>query len=139
MHGSPLLRTLGVVAILLLTAFPLWKLTHPRAASIPIVSSTVTAQTKVEIGLIFVKPPKAFQLLHLGQMIWESRSPAETATQVFDMDFPKEGIDLEIKASWPEGTKVSAVQVSVTPGTRDPIRKSAWGQSTLDEVLTFHE
>ena len=55
------------------------------------------------------------------------------------MEFPKEGIDLEIKAQWPSGTDVSAVRVAITQGNQESIEKSAWGRATLDEVLTFHE
>ena len=137
MHGSPISRTLIVVVVLMFTAFPLWKLTHPALVHVPVVSAAAAAKIKLEIGLTFVKAPIQFQLLHLGKVIWESQSPADTESKAFDLEFPKEGIDLEIKATWPEGTQVSAVQVSVAPGVRDPIQKSAWGQASLDEVLTF--
>ena len=139
MHGSPLLRSVLMIVALLLTAFPLWNLTHksePRIAATTVVPSV---KTKVHIDLTFVHPPTQFQLLQFGKTIWEKQSPGTKEGKEFEMEFPKEGIDLEIKAQWPSGTDVSAVRVAITQGNQESIEKSAWGRATLDEVLTFHE
>ena len=125
------------VMALLLTAIPLWNLTHKKEKKIALIELAALAKTQVKIDLIFVQPPVQFQVLQFGKIIWENQSPTETAAKEFEIEFPKEGIDLEIKASWPVETKISAVKMTVTPGTLEPIEKSAWGKASLDEVLTF--
>ena len=139
MRGSPLLRTLVVLLILLGTAVPLWKLTHKTEAAAAIEDSTPAAKSNIHIELTFSRAPAEFQLLHLGKVIWEAKSPGETVRKDFALEFPKEGIDLEIKAAWPPGAAASAVRVSVTPGNGNAIEKSAWGAVSVDEVLTFRD
>jgi len=128
-----------MVVILLLTALPLWNLTHQTESALPPADIIIPAKIKTRIDLTFVQVPVEFQLLQFGKVIWKSESPVATIGKEFEIEFPKEGIDLEIKAAWPVGTEVSAVRVTVTPGDQEPIEKSAWGQASLDEVLTFHE
>ena len=139
MRGSPLLRTLGVLLVLMLTALPVWKLTHKTEAQSVIAPVPTAAKTEVKVELTFAHVPSEFQLLHLGKVIWKAGSPGESVSKVFEMEFPREGIELEIKAAWPTGTPVSAVRVTVTPGNGAPLEKSAWGAGSVDEVLTFSE
>jgi hypothetical protein len=138
MRGSPLVRAILIISILLLAIFPLWKLTH-KVEALPAVDSTPAPKASVHIALTFAHAPSGFQLLHLGKVIWEAKSPGESAQKEFPMEFPKEGIDLEIKATWPVSSPLTAVRVSVTPGNGGAIEKTAWGNGGLDEVLTFRE
>jgi hypothetical protein len=139
MRGSPLLRTFVVLFILILAAFPIWKLTH-KAERVAVAEQEVSgAKRSVRVELAFAPAPAEFQLLHLGKIIWEAKSPGETAEKEFEMEFPKEGIDLEIKSAWASGASNGAVRVSVTPGDAGTIEKTAWGTGSVDEVLTFCE
>jgi len=139
MRGSPLLRTVIVILILILASIPIWKLTHKAKAVVAAPEAVHAAKTGVRVDLSFVRSPLEFQLLHLGKVIWEEKSPPEMIGKNFEMEFPKEGVDLEIKAAWTSGTPVAAVRVSITHGNGNPIQKSAWGTGSVDEVLTFCE
>ena len=140
MHGSPLLRTLVVVLLLSFAAVPLWRLTRARESG-GVVAATAepAAKSGVRIELAFAHPPSGFQVTHLGKVIWESQTPGASARKDFKMEFPKEGIDLGIKATWPAGTPLTAVRVNVTPEGGNPLQQTAWGTGTMDEVLTFHD
>jgi hypothetical protein len=137
MRGSPVLRAIVVVIVMLLAGIPLWRLTHTVAAPMEETPSAPKASSSVSLELTFAHPPSDFQILHLGKVIWEGKEPGETAHQTVAMEFPKEGIDLEIKANWPAGTPLTAVRLTVTRGDDNPIEKTVWGQGNLDEVLTF--
>lgn len=139
MRGSPLVRAILIIAVLLLAIFPLWKLTH-KAETVSVAADSAPApKASVHLELTFAHPPSEFQLLHLGKVIWEAKQPAESVQKDFAMEFPKEGIDLEIKAAWPASAPLTAVRVSVTPGNDNAIEKTAWGKGDLDEVLTFRQ
>jgi len=139
MRGAPLLRAVLVIIVLLLAAIPVWKLTHQAVASTESPGTPAsTAESPVGIELTFAHAPADFQVLHLGKVIWEGRQPGETMKKDFAMEFPKEGIDLEIKADWLPGTPPTAVRVTVTHGygTTD---QTAWGKDNVDAVLTFKD
>jgi hypothetical protein len=138
MRGSPLVRATLIIAILLLALIPLWKLTH-KAQAAAFADAAPAAKASVRVELTFAHAPSDFQILNLGKVIWEEKSPGETTQKNLAMEFPKEGIDLEVKATWPAATPLTAVRVCVTPGNDSAIEKSAWGKGTLDEVLTFRE
>ena len=54
------------------------------------------------------------------------------------MQFPKDGIDLEVKADWLPGTPLTAVRVTVTH-SYGSTEQSAWGKEKVDAVLTFKD
>jgi hypothetical protein len=139
MRGSPLLRAAAALAILLLAAIPVWKLTHQAAASLQISEPAgPAAESSATIELTFAHPPEDFQVLHLGKVVWDGRQPGLTMQKNFDLHFPADGIDLEIKANWLPGTPLTAVRVKVTHGYGS-IEQSAWGKGSVDAVLTFKD
>ena len=140
MRGSPVVRTIVIVAVLLLMAVPVWKLTHRAEASISVIISQATPSNRpsVNISLTFAHPASGFKLMHLGKEIWEGKNPERVVQKDFTMDFPVEGIDLELKAQWSDGTPLTAVRVSVVHGDSH-IERTVWGTGTLDEVLTFKD
>ena len=101
--------------------------------------SEPATKAPVHIALTFAHAPADFQVMYLGKVIWpgwEGKQPGETAQKDFSMEFPKEGIDLEIKAEWPPGTPATAVRVAVTHGY-GTTEQTAWGKDSVDTVLTF--
>jgi hypothetical protein len=137
MRGSPVFRAIVVIVLLLLAAIPLWRLTHAAGvASMDSAPVAPAAAARVHIELTFAHAPSGFQVLHLGKVIWEAKQSGETAQKDIPMEFPKEGIDLEIKADWPPATPLTAVRAVVTHG-ETPIEKTVWGRGSLDEVMTF--
>ncbi len=137
MRGWPLNRAVVVFLILLATSIPVWKLTHGDSAAAAQARPAPVSKESVHIALAFAHPPGGFQLIALGKTIWIGDGENKDLEKDFGMAFPKEGIDLEIKANWPPGTPLTAVRVSVTPDAGLPMERTAWGEGSLDEVLTF--
>jgi hypothetical protein len=72
-------------------------------------------------------------------VIWHGEANATSAATDVDLDFPAEGIDLVLDASWSE-TKPTAVRLQVTPPDGVPMAKMVWGDGTkASGVLTFTE
>lgn len=138
MRGSPLLRAIAVIAVLLLAAIPIWKMTHQAKASMDLVAlSPSSNESPVHIALAFAHAPEEFQVLYLGKEIWDGK-PGEPLEKDFSMEFPKEGIDLEVKAEWLPGTPLTAVRMTLTHnyGTSE---QTVWGKGNVDAVLTFKD
>src|SRR5579884_3662276 len=116
MRGSPLIRALLAFAALLLLGFPIWKITHPNAASAALENPNPAKNEKqnVKLQLTFAHPAAKVEVLYLGQSIWSEKNPAANIERVFSIEFPKEGIDLEIKAQWPPSTPATAIRAKLT-------------------------
>jgi hypothetical protein len=138
MRGSPLLRAVFVIIALLLAAIPVWELTHQARATMDSEASPPAAESAVRVSLTFAHPPLDFQVLYLGKVIWEGKQPAGDVQRDFEMEFPKEGIDLEVKAEWPPATPLTAVRVTVAHGYGST-DQTAWGKDNVDAVLTFKD
>ena len=70
--------------------------------------------------------------------MWEvTESEAmETGTETFLL-LPKEGVDLIVEAAWPEGTPLTALELTMEPEMRDSQSVVVWGEGDLEEVVTF--
>ena len=137
MRGSPLVQAALVVVGLLLLLFPLHSLTQQH--SVMVMPAATPHPTKhVQLALRSTAPFR-FQVLYLGQVVWEGAddSAEEETTKNLDIDFPKEGIDLAVDVTW--ATKVlAAAELSVTvDGTE--LHKTLWGQGSASDVVTFKE
>jgi len=93
--------------------------------------------TKVHLELTSTRVPFQFELLHLGKVIWSGDPAGNQVTTDVSMEFPKEGIDLELKGGWKDGESVAAVQLKVTSENGESAAKSVWGKKDFDEVLTI--
>lgn len=139
MHGSPLLRTITVVILLMLAGIPLWRMTHEAAAAsvIPTVAAP-EAQSTVHMEAGFAPKPLRFEVSYLGKTIWQSDLVTSlTARTDITMPYPKEGVDLEYKVVWPPGTAQCAARLSVAANDAEPVVKTLWGSDAVDDVLTF--
>jgi hypothetical protein len=139
MHGSPLLRTITVILLLLVAAIPLWRMTHEAAAAsvIPVASAPET-QTVVHLAVAFAQKPLRFEIRYLGKPIWQSDLVTSlTAEKDIAMPYPKEGVDLEYHVVWPAETPLCAARLSVAPNDAEPVEKTLWGTGDVDDVLSF--
>lgn len=137
MRGSPLFRAFFIILVLLLMAIPLWRLTHKAEAVMNVSTAPTAIKAPVHIQLTFAHEATGFQVLYLGKVIWEGKEPGLTEQKDFALEFPKEGIDLEIKAEWTPATPETAVRVTVTHNYGST-EQSAWAtKGSLDKVLTF--
>jgi hypothetical protein len=137
MRGSPLLRVLLVVIALLAVLWPLRSLTtHGTEGSPAISQKTPAAQSSVRLVLTSTTSPFTFEISHLGKTIWKGETTEGSIAREVNMTFPPEGIDLLLNARW-EGEKQTAVKLEVTPEGGDPITKTLWGTTQVNDVLTF--
>lgn len=134
MRGSPLIRAAIAFAVILLVGLPVWSVTHPKTVK-RILETPKAEKQHLQLRLTFAHLPASFEVLHLGEVIWKE-NPAAEITHPLDIEFPKEGVDFEIKAQWPANTPPTAIRVQLaTPG--GTLEKSIWGEGSLDEVVTF--
>lgn len=139
MHGSPALRTVAVILLLLVAAIPLWRMTHEAAAASVIpATATPEAQSQVHLAVAFAQKPLRFEIDYLGKPVWLSELVTSlTADKDIAMTYPKEGVDLEYKVVWPPGTPLCAARLSVAANDAEPVEKTLWGTGQVDDVLSF--
>ena len=136
MRGSPLLRAAIVFAAILLAGVPVWSVTHPKTTQRAVEARSPEKQ-KLQLRLTFAHQPASVEVLHLGKVVWKETNPAPSIERTLNIEFPKEGVDFEIKARWPANTPATAVRAQLTTPSGETFEKSVWGEGALDEVVTF--
>ncbi len=127
------------VIVLLLLLIPLRRLTRPtqpRAAVDQTQTQTVEV-VPVQLELTTTRTPFQFEVRHLGHVVWSGETSENRARKEMAMEFPKEGIELELKGKWTGSTSVAAAKLTLTQGDGQPLEKSVWATGEFDEVLTF--
>jgi hypothetical protein len=141
MGGSPLLRAFLVVIALLALLAPLRTLTSRRSETATLVkqaAQSLTAKNKVRLELTSTTVPFKYQITGGGKTIWSGESNSTTVATDAELNFPPEGIDLVLDASWNE-KKQTAVKLALIPQDSDMMAKTIWGTTSVSEVLTFQE
>ena len=137
MRGSPLTQALLVVAALLLLLIPLHRLTQREQR--PPEQPKVSSPTKqVHLAVRTTAVPCRFQITFLGKTLWAEDASTSEQAKDFDIDFPKEGIDLVVDATW-ESKALAAMEITLSLPDGTAIHKTLWGQGTASDVLTFKE
>jgi hypothetical protein len=135
MRGSPLAQTVLVVAVLLLLLIPLHRLTQREQRPQPVVS---VAPKQIHLAIRTTAVPVRFEITFLGKPLWAEEALTPEVAKEFDLDFPKEGIDLVVDATW-ETKALAAMEITLSLPDGTAIHKTLWGQGTANEVLTFQE
>ena len=137
MRGSPLAQAVLVVAALLLLLIPLHRLTQREQRPSP--QPAVTRPTKqVHLALRTTAVPCRFQITFLGKTLWAEDASMPELAKDFDIDFPKEGIDLVVDATW-ESKALAAMEITLSLPDGTAMHKTLWGQGTVNDVVTFKE
>jgi hypothetical protein len=137
MRGSPPIQAALVVVGLLLLLIPLHRLTERRERSSSQVARPVASrQVRLEVRTTAV--PCRFQITFLGKTLWAENASTTELAKNFDIDFPKEGIDLVVDASW-ETQALAAIQVSVSLPDGGTVDRTLWGRGTASDVVTFRQ
>jgi hypothetical protein len=136
MRGSPLLRALCAFVLIALTGIPLWKLTRVNAAVAAPVQAEA-ANVEVAMRLHFSAAPEKFEVLHLGKSVWTGTTRETEAAKTVRLAFPKEGVDLQFRVTWPANETDSALRVQLTDPDGNEHDRTVWGRGELDEVITF--
>ena len=137
MRGSPLAQAVLVVAALLLLLIPLHRLTQ-KAQRPPPQPAVSTPTKQVNLALRTTAVPCRFQITFLGKTLWAEDASTPELAKDFDIDFPKEGIDLVVDATW-ESKALAAMEITLSLPDGTALRKTLWGQGTANDVLTFRE
>ena len=141
MGGSPLVRSILVVIALLALLAPLRTLTSRRSETATVVKQAAqspAAKKKIRLELISTTVPFKYQITSGSETIWSGESNSTTVATDAELDFPPEGIDLVLDASWNE-KKQTAVRLALVPQDSDMMVKTIWGTTSVSEVLTFQE
>jgi hypothetical protein len=128
---------LAFLAILAL-GLPLWKLTGGAAEAVVAVPTNATdaKAAPVRLQLTFTAVPTSVKVLHLGKEIWTETPGKAEMERTFQLEYPKEGIDLQFDIEWP-GEGICAMRASLTDPEKTVHEKSVWGHGAVSEVLTF--
>ncbi|MBV8224033.1 MAG: hypothetical protein JO232_02455 [Verrucomicrobia bacterium] len=137
MRGSPPIQAALVVVGLLLLLIPLHRLTERQERPSSQVSPPVASkQVRLEVRTTAV--PCRFQITFLGKTLWAENASTTELAKNFDIDFPKEGIDLVVDARW-ETQALAALQVSVSLPDGWTMDRTLWGRGTASDVVTFRQ
>lgn len=142
MRGSPPVQLALLLAGFLLVAVPLMQLTNARnvepEASKPSAGETM-ATTSATLRVRFAHRPTELSIKHgdrnLLQGVDASESPVEAGLEVV---IPKEGIEFQVSAKWPEGTPDTALTVELEPDAMDTQSQTRWSVAgAMQETIVF--
>ena len=138
MRGSPLLRALFAFLAILSLGYPLLRLTRAgdSGAVAPKPAEAAVAR-EIALQLTFTTLPKKFRVVQLGREIWSEAAPAAVMERKVRLVYPKEGIDLQFQAEFPDDATHVAMRVKLTDPDGNELEKSLWGMGSIDDVLTF--
>lgn len=136
MSGSPLLRAAIVLAVLLSLLVPLRSFTAAREpVTVPPAAAETARESIVHLEIVSTKAPFAFEVKHLGEVVWKGDSLGESAEGDVKLPIPKEGIDLSVQVDW-RVAGMAAARLTVSYGN-DSFERSLWGDGSVEDVLTF--
>jgi hypothetical protein len=135
MRGAPLIEALVALMALLLLALPIRDLTlRSHSRPVPVVRAAPAKSVRLEV--VGTAPSFEFNVSYLGREIWSGTGHQSPSHADFELPLPKEGIDLEVSARFPD-SNLHALRLTFSTGDGIGIERSAWGTNALDEVLTF--
>jgi hypothetical protein len=118
------------------TGLPLWKLTRPTAPTTALQPAPVVL-SDIPIEVTFSHAPERCSILHLGKVVWTQRAPALDVHETLRLEYPREGIDLEVQVAWPSAIEQAAMRVKISDPDGREHEKTIWGHGEMNEVLTF--
>lgn len=142
MRGSPVLRAVLVFVALLALSPVIWSITRkyeqpaePSKALVPTPDAVQVSQ--VEGRWTFTTPPLRVAVKHLGSELWSKSSPGLAVDFSGAMPWPKEGVELQVRVEWPNGTETAAGRLRLVGPDGTQYDRSVWGGTHAEEVLTF--
>ena len=138
MRGSPPIQAALVVIVLLFLLIPLHRLTERVTAKESSAPTVVKPAERVHLGIKTTAAPFRFQITYLGRTLWAGDAAGAELEKDVDIDFPKEGIDLVVDATWNNPALV-ALQISVSTPDGTTLDKTLWGRGKISDVVTFKE
>jgi hypothetical protein len=139
MEGRPWLRILLILIGFTLLGFPVWSSTRPGEVVIPTKEKVAAAEQPLHVQVSFAEPPASFDLEYLGSILCKGAAPQRDFSCDWKVGVPKEGVDLFVSASWPEGSPKTAVRVKVFRDGNPLADETFWTEGSLAETVTVNE
>ena len=141
MRGSPLIRALLAFLAILALGYPLRRLTGGSETPAPIATAPAARAavpgSEIKMQVTFTTAPKRFSLRHLGQEVWSDETGSSEAEKTLRLPYPREGVELQFAADFPDGAPLAAARLVLTDPQGDAHVKSCWGTGHIDEVVAF--
>jgi hypothetical protein len=139
MRGRPFIQALGFLAVWLLLAIPIFRVTQATVPAPVVAVEEVmdAAATPAWVELRFSRPPVSFSLRQGGVVLWVEDAPAGTR---FERSIPlvldDTGAEVHLTGLLPDGGE-TAVEVAVEPDGR--VRRSVvlWVEGAVDDTVFF--
>ena len=130
-----MIEALVALVALLSLALPIRQLTmRSRSKPVPLVKAAPAKPVRLEV--VGTAPSFEFNVSYLGREIWSGTGHQSPTYADLQLPLPKQGIDLEVNARFPDSS-LHALRLTFSTGGGIELARSAWGTDTLDEVLTF--
>jgi hypothetical protein len=135
--GSPLVRALVALGVLLLLLVPLRSFTTARTKPAVVApSATPAAETLAHLEIVSTKTPFTYAVSHLGKIVWQGTAAASPVETDVRLSIPPQGIDLSLSVTWNEPGEAAA-KLIVTHDNNDPVERTVWGDGSASDVLTY--
>jgi len=138
MRGSPPIQIFLLALMFVVLAVPL---SHLTGTTTPVKAAAVKVVVEKGVkGLVRVR--YAHKPAKLSVKIGEKEVIGGIEESPMEVDAPlpstKDGVDVFVKATWPEGTPDTAVTVELEPDGLATRSETRWSSAaSLDEVITF--
>jgi hypothetical protein len=137
MRGSPLLRAFLVFLAILALGWPLRRLTGTDDGPAASPTAATPLVREVHLQVTFTTAPTHFSVRHLGREVWSDQGGGTQAERKLQLPYPKEGVELQFAADFPDGAPLAAARLTLTDPQGDAHEKSCWGSGHIDEVVAF--
>lgn len=140
MRGFPPIQIFLLVLTFVVLAVPLSHLTGtttPAKAAEPVKVAEETKSVKALVRVRYAHRPATLSV-KIGEK--EVIGTIEDSPMEVDayLPSPKDGVDVFVKATWPEGTPDSAITLEVEPDGLATRSETRWSSAaSLDEVITL--
>ena len=82
-------------------------------------------------------PLRQLEIRHEGTLLCQLDAPALEIEEEWDLSIGPTGLELAVRATWPEGTPESVIEIRLEPDRLDRKSATLWGQGTLDDFMEF--
>jgi hypothetical protein len=141
MRGSPPLHLVIFGIVFAALAVPLAQLTFSRAPAVTMGAAAEVAKTRTYIRFRFAHAPVSASVKLDGRELVAAKfAPPSNSTVEFqsELSIPKEGLELVVNVTWPEGTPDTAFAVELEPDGLDAQSQTRWSTGAkLEDVFNF--
>ncbi len=138
MKGSPLVRAVVLLGVIIALGWPLHWLTRqgsPVAVNESLPSGSLADPlVALPVDLMFSKPALRLELSHLGKIIWAKDAPSVHEEIELKLPIPKEGVELVANVQWP-GQEWAALRVKATLPGASELERTVWGAGSVEAVV----